>query len=139
MVWKVSLRIVHWGRKIMAPYIAGNVTKTTHILLTWISNFQFYVLFGAKTIYALFVIKTIFAIFGRKNDLRTSSGKFLRVESCHPESSDFLGLCLIGPFFADSLSPNQNQNIRISNMNFGTYFDQTCTLGTSDLFYPPVK
>ena len=35
MVWKVSLRIVHWGRKIMAPYIAGNVTKTTHILLTW--------------------------------------------------------------------------------------------------------
>ena len=29
----------------------------------------------------------------RKNDLRTLSGKFLRVESCHPERSDFLGLC----------------------------------------------
>ena len=28
-----------------------------------------------------------------KHDLRTSSGKFLRVEFCHPESSDFLGLC----------------------------------------------
>ena len=32
------------------------------------------------------------AFFG-ENYLRTSSGKFLRVESCHPESSDFLGLC----------------------------------------------
>ena len=30
--------------------------------------------------------------FCRENDLRTLSGKFLRVESCHPESSDFLGL-----------------------------------------------
>ena len=34
----------------------------------------------------------MFAIFAGKNDLRTSSGKFLRVESCHPESLDFLGL-----------------------------------------------
>ena len=39
-----------------------------------------------------FVAKTIYALFCRENDLRTSSGKFLRVESCHPESSDFLGL-----------------------------------------------
>ena len=30
--------------------------------------------------------------FCRENDLRTLSGKFLRVEFCHPESSDFLGL-----------------------------------------------
>ena len=37
--------------------------------------------------------KRIYAhFFCRENDLRTSSGKFLRVESCHPESSDFLGL-----------------------------------------------
>ena len=51
--------------------------------------------FVAKTICALFVAKTICAIFARKNDLRTSSGKFLCVEICHPESSDFLGLCLM--------------------------------------------
>ena len=38
----------------------------------------------------------IYAFFCRENDIRTSSGKFLRVESCHPESSDFLGLCLQG-------------------------------------------
>ena len=30
--------------------------------------------------------------FCRENNLRTSSGKFLRVEFCHSESSDFLGL-----------------------------------------------
>ena len=33
-----------------------------------------------------------YGFFCRENDSRTSSGKFLRVESCHPESSDFLGL-----------------------------------------------
>ena len=38
-----------------------------------------------------YVAKTIYA-FVEKNDLRTPSGKFLRVESCHLESSDFLGL-----------------------------------------------
>ena len=43
----------------------------------WTSNLQFYVLFC------------------RKSDLRTLSGKLLRVEICHPESSDFLGLCLV--------------------------------------------
>ena len=30
--------------------------------------------------------------FCRESNLRTSSGKFLRVQFCHPESSDFLGL-----------------------------------------------
>ena len=51
--------------------------------------------FVAKTIYAFFsVAKTIYAFFScRENDLCTWSGKFLRVESCHPENSDFLGLC----------------------------------------------
>ena len=29
--------------------------------------------------------------FCRESNLRTSSGKFLRVQFCHPESSDFLG------------------------------------------------
>ena len=54
---------------------------------------QFYVLFVAKRVYALYLSrKTIYALFGRENDLRTSSGKFLCVEFCHPESSDFLGL-----------------------------------------------
>ena len=64
--------------------------------------------FCRKTIYALFchkknqctffVAKTIYALFCRENNLRTSTGKFLRVESCHPESSDFLGLCPTPPF-----------------------------------------
>ena len=45
--------------------------------------------------HTFFVVKTIYAFFCRENDLRTSSGKFLRVESCHPESSDFLGLCFM--------------------------------------------
>ena len=61
MVWKVSLRIVHWGRKIMAPYIAGNVTKTTHILLTWTSNLQLNSHFVTKTIYPHFA-KKIYAL-----------------------------------------------------------------------------
>ena len=38
--------------------------------------------------HTFFVAKTIYSIFYRKNDLRTLSGKFLRVENCHPESSD---------------------------------------------------
>ena len=60
--------------------------------------------FVAKTIYALFCHKknlctlflsrTRFTRFFRGNDLCTSSGKFLRVESCHPKSLDFLGLCV---------------------------------------------
>ena len=45
-----------------------------------------------KNLRTFFVAKTIYALFCRENNLRTSSGKFLRVESCHPESSDFLGL-----------------------------------------------
>ena len=59
--------------------------------------------FVAKTIYALFlslkefahtffVAIMIYILFCRENDLLTLSGKFLRVESCHPESSDFFGL-----------------------------------------------
>ena len=32
-------------------------------------------------------------VFCRENDLRSSPGKFLRVESCYPESSDFWDLC----------------------------------------------
>ena len=56
--------------------------------------------FVAKTICAhFFVAKMIYAFFCRENDLRTSSGKFFRVESCHPESSDFLGLCMVVEVF----------------------------------------
>ena len=43
-------------------------------------------------VHTFFVANTVYVFF-RENDLRTSSGKFLRVESCHPESLDFLGLC----------------------------------------------
>ena len=61
--------------------------------------------FVTKAIYALvlpqkefthtfFVAKTIYTFFCRENDLRTLSGKFLGVESCHLDSSEFLGLCL---------------------------------------------
>ena len=51
----------------------------------------------AITIYALlaFMSQKRFTHFWhlcRGNDLRTSSGKFLRVKVCRPESCDFLGL-----------------------------------------------
>ena len=63
--------------------------------------------FVAKTFYTLFLSQNYLCIFlsqkefmhtffCRENDLRTLSGKFLRVESCHPESSEFLGLWLRG-------------------------------------------
>ena len=49
--------------------------------------------FVAKTIYALYLSQKLFTHFiCHENDLHTSSGKFLRIQSCHPESSDFLGL-----------------------------------------------
>ena len=67
---------------IMAPYIGGNVTKTTH-------NTHFLV---ARMIYALFCRENDLRTFFCKNNLRTLYGKFLRVEICHPKSSDFLGL-----------------------------------------------
>ena len=38
------------------------------------------------------VAKTIYVLFLLRNDSRTSSGKLGRVEICHPESLDFLGL-----------------------------------------------
>ena len=52
----------------------------------------------AITIYALlaFMSQKRFTHFWHLccgNDLRTSSGKFLRVKVCRPESCDFLGLC----------------------------------------------
>ena len=46
-----------------------------------------------KNLRILFLSQKQFTrFFCRENDLHISSGKFLRVESCHPESSDFLGL-----------------------------------------------
>ena len=50
--------------------------------------------FLSQKLCIFFVTKRIYSyFFCRENDLRTSSGKFLCVESCHPESSDFSGLC----------------------------------------------
>ena len=40
---------------------------------------------------------TVLAHICRENDLRTPSGKFLRVRFCRPESFDFLCLCLVPP------------------------------------------
>ena len=43
----------------------------------------------------IYVTKAIYALlahFCRENDLRASSGKFLRVKLCRPESLDFLCL-----------------------------------------------
>ena len=56
----------------------------------------------AITIYALlaFMSQKRFTHFWHLccgNDLRTSSGKFLRVKVCRPESCDFLGLCCTAP------------------------------------------
>ena len=48
--------------------------------------------FATKFFFTLFCREHGLHIFFRENNLRTSSGKFLRAESCHPESSDFLGL-----------------------------------------------
>ena len=56
------------------------------------------------------VAKTIYAFFCSKNDLRTSSGKFLCVEFCHPENSDFLGLC-----YFDMLSYDAPENGNVKN------------------------
>ena len=74
---------------------------TQHLFATSFSDLC--TLFFAKTIHALschkknlctlFLSRTWFMHFFGENDSGTSSGKFLRVESCHPESSDFLGLC----------------------------------------------
>ena len=55
--------------------------------------------FVTKRIYAPFLSQKQFTrFFCRENNLCTSSGKFLRVESCHPESLDFLGLCIMASF-----------------------------------------
>ena len=55
------------------------------------------IIFVTKRICASFLCRERgLCIFFRENDLGTSSGKFLHVESCHPESSDFLGLWLSG-------------------------------------------
>ena len=65
----------------------------------------------AITIYALlaFMSQKRFTHFWhlcRGNDLRTSSGKFLRVKVCRPESCDFLGLCHTVPD-----SPRKSQRV----------------------------
>ena len=94
---------------IYAHFFVANTINAGFLLQKWFEH----TCFVAKTIYThFFVTKTIYALFChkknlcilflsrklftrffcRKNHLRTSSGKFLRVESCHPESSDFLGL-----------------------------------------------
>ena len=43
-------------------------------------------------IYVTKAIYALLALFCRENDLRASSGKFLRVKYCRPESFDFLCL-----------------------------------------------
>ena len=85
-----------------AHFFVANTINAHFLLQKWFEH----TCFVAKTIYThffchknylytFFVTKRIYAhFFCRENDLRTSSGKFLRVESCHPESLDFLGLWL---------------------------------------------
>ena len=82
-------------------FCCKNDLSTLVLLQKWFTH----TFFVTKTIYALFLSQKEFThtflsrkqftrFFCRKNSLRTSSGKFLRVESCHPESSDFLVLCI---------------------------------------------
>ena len=53
--------------------------------------------FRENDLRTLFVAKKWFThLFCRENNLLTLSRKFLRVEFCHLESSDFLGLCHYG-------------------------------------------
>ena len=55
--------------------------------------------FVSNMIYTLvFMQKRFTRFFCHKNDSRISSGKFSRVEICHPESLYFLGLCRWLPF-----------------------------------------
>ena len=64
--------------------------------------------YGGKTKLILYTLclsrKRFTCVFCHENVLRTSSGKFLRVESCHPESSDFLDLCAMQPDCPSGLS-----------------------------------
>ena len=86
-------RKVLWiALKVFAHFFVAN-TINTHFFVAK----PIYALFLSEKefMHTIFVAKMIYAFFCRKNDLRTSSGKFLRVESCHPESSDFLGLWLL--------------------------------------------
>ena len=52
-----------------------------------------YALFIVNAFYAHFFVAKKFTPFFLQSELRTSSGKFLLIEICHPKSSDFLGLC----------------------------------------------
>ena len=98
--------------QLMDEYCLINLDWNLCIRQVWLFHFHFHDFFVAKTIYAFFFVAKRFThficcendlriflsgnrftrFFCRENNLRTSSGKFLRVESCHPESSDFLGL-----------------------------------------------
>ena len=68
------------------------VAKTIYTHFFCHKNYLCTFLSQKEFMHTFFVAKTIYMLFCHENDLRTSSGKFLRVESCHPESSDFLGL-----------------------------------------------
>ena len=62
----------------------------THTFLSWkrFTHFLLWMLFTHT-----FLSQKKFTHFFLQNELRTSSGKFLLIEICHPKSSDFLGLC----------------------------------------------
>ena len=54
-----------------------------------------YVMIAIYALWHIYVAKAIYALLPhicRENDLRTPSGKFLRVKFCQPESFDFLCL-----------------------------------------------
>ena len=104
MVWKVSglsdnLKSFWWSEKSLIMLKVFNLC----IRLVWLCQHKLVMMLQKQhislwiwdqiAISCIFLSrKTIYALFGRKNDLRTSSGKFLQVEFCHSESSDFSGL-----------------------------------------------
>ena len=95
---------------IYAHFFVAN-TINAHFLLQKLFEHTFFVaktnyahIFSQKLFMHFFVTKRICAhffllrkrfrcFFCRENDLRTSPRKFLRVESCYLESSDFWDLC----------------------------------------------
>ena len=78
---------------ILSLWKSDDITKTAHTLLNWRSKRSFLNFFVAELFTHFICREKRFTHFlCRKNDLCSSSGKFLCVEFCHPESSDFLGL-----------------------------------------------
>ena len=99
IAWKVSGQSGQFLVGLESFWVAWKMIHThffvqIQLTRTFLSKYNKRTLFCCKNdLCTLFLWqKRSTRFFCRENDLRTSSRKFLRVESCHLESSDFLGL-----------------------------------------------